>query len=378
MPLMLVLAVLSSVACGSSGTPTAAGPALTRTPHSTSTARITPTTPAPSPTGGAGVTGLAAIFCPPVTAGGWLAVDVAARRIAQKPVVEADCTASNVDQIFTFSRDFARQAIVSQGTTGVSAGYVPPNQSDAVGFVDASGVISASSNASTPIFNPVSGQLWWAQDGALYSSTVPPTTPVNHGPGLLFSFTVGGQAMPTSTFTSPDGSLVAVATLHGFTYGASDAMTSTCVQSYLSAAGTATSTLPSGAFCGGTDVTTGAGTGACDQMIGWITDSSVACLAGNAASGYPNEIAVYSLTAATLTQATVIATPSDTSIYHAQASPDGKYVLYTATNTPVTTLNLVATDGSDAHGTTPLGSWTSALTSGAILGWVRPDGQLVP
>jgi hypothetical protein len=347
------------------------------------------------------VHGPAAIICPAVGAGGWYAVDLATRQVSSSPVVSADCTASNVDRIFTFSRGFAKQAVVVNDAAGNGQpGYVLANQTDAAGFVDAaspgpsasasaptSGQAAQAAQISTPIFDPANGQLWWTQGGHLYSNTDPPSTAVDHGPGMLYTFTPSGEPMPGPVFTSPDGSEVAVPTVAGFTYGPSSTMTSACVEGYAVAAKIRGSTLPGGVFCGGQTVNASTAPGRCTFMIGWVSSSDIACLTsgpdatgnGTGSGGYSNAVAVYHLGQAAGVSGTMLIPPSDTAVFHAEVSPDGKDVLFVTSDytTKTIALDLVPTDGSGAHtAPQPIEHWTSGLSSAEILGWIQADGKL--
>jgi hypothetical protein len=311
--------------CSGSTSPTPPAP-----PTTTAAAPATATTPATASTSPSMPHGMQALFCPPQSAGGWLAVDPVTGQVSAAPVVEADCAASNVDLVFRYSRGFTYQAITAQSTDGITVGYVPSGQTNTNGLIDAGG----------------------------------------KGAGTLFTFTPSGEAMPAPTFSSPGGDLIAVTTVGGFTEGPSTKMTSACVQEYYRTSGARGATLPAGAFCGGTAVTLPG----CMTLIGFVSEKSVACLARTGSSGYPDTIRAYPLAGSSPMP---ILEPVTGSIYHADVSPDGKYVLYTTSTTTSTALNVAPTDTPAHAAPTQLEQWTSGGASGAIIGWIRDDGQFV-
>lgn len=123
---------------------------------------------------------------------------------------------------------------------GQHAGYFPVGDASSNSFVDESGASSKDfsqtevQDAQT-LFNPVTGDEWWERNGHLFSNTVPPGTPVDHGPGLLYTFTPNGQPMPLPYFDSPSGKTrVIVGNGDGYNgalaYGPASSLTPQCLQ----------------------------------------------------------------------------------------------------------------------------------------------------
>lgn len=266
---------------------------------------------------------------------------------------------------------------------GQQAGYLPVASQDPTNdFVDASGnnpngFSNTTVQDSQVLFNPATGQLWWQRGGHLLSTTVPPgATPVDHGPGYLYTFTPAGQPMPVPYYDSPSGRMRAIVTAgtgdtSTVNVGPVTALTPICLQQ---AGIQADGTNAGQTFCGAPASADAAGCG----FSGWVNDTTVVCDKDTNNSG-ATAIAARSLSpSGSLGPPTALTPATNQTIDDALVTPDGRTVLFFATGNGDTSLYAVPTDGSHAStDPTPLGHWTNTGQA-AIVGWVLPSGARQP
>jgi hypothetical protein len=108
------------------------------------------------------------------------------------------------------SPDLTKLAEISETSDGSTvAGYVPTGGGS---FVNLSGHNSGSYSDTPvkdehPMFDPVTGDLWWTSNEHSWSVPVTGGTPHEHGTGLFGGFGPAGEPAGAQVLTSPDGSL---------------------------------------------------------------------------------------------------------------------------------------------------------------------------
>lgn len=272
---------------------------------------------------------------------------------------------------------------------GTDLSSLPSGQSVPAGFTSVSG--STAQADSNVAFDPATGDLWWqnAKSGDAFSSTIPPSTPVDHGSGFAYAFTGSGQPMPVPFYDSPDGSrrllflyLDPTKTTSGkhldLIVGPTKSLSSSCVEKAFSAYGT---NLPTG-ICGSTTVETTADQ--CDQPVGWVNGTTLACITGAGwGTGdieYSQGLGLLTISASGQLGAAKPIGLSDSYIADALVTPDGKQILCVVlTDIAGQEEQLELLPAADGGGG-PAGGTVLAQpvqTNDHILGFLLPDGEPV-
>jgi len=108
------------------------------------------------------------------------------------------------------SPDLTKLAEISETSEGSKvAGYLPAGGSS---FVNLSGHASNGYSGTThtdeqPLFDPVTGDLWWTSERHVRSSALNGGKPQDHGSGQVGAFTAAGEPRVYKWSRSPDGSV---------------------------------------------------------------------------------------------------------------------------------------------------------------------------
>lgn len=276
--LCLALATLLVIGCGGASRPVAASHASTYASDTVSTAATTtPTASSASPE---------LIVCQEEPGSRAIQLD-ALSGDAEGVTVAPVASFSNLsEKTCSVSPDLTKLAELSETSDGSKlAGYVPAGGG---GFVNLSGHDSNSYSDTPvedqdPLFNPVTGELWWMvnENGgdSLWSAPTTGGSLHDHGPnrlgGNLAAFTAAGEPLASSMPTSPDGSLTAVNSdaeldVSGdqLTIGKSSAFAASCHDNVTDCPGAASITFSEPSYQSSV---------ACESFIGFASDSAFIC-----------------------------------------------------------------------------------------------------
>jgi hypothetical protein len=291
------------------------------------------------------------------------------------------------------SPDLSKLADLSETSDGSKvAGYLPAGGGS---FVNLSGHNSSSYsdtpvNDRDPLFNPVSGELWWEVEEAgerasLWVATASGGPPryegVNHLGGNLAGFTSGNEPIAVRLTTSPDSTRAAFTTkevLHeqgiALMIGASQTLTADCIRR---SSGCGLARI---AFLEGHQ-----SSAACHSFLGFASDSAVVCQNEDNGSQRFDRLG-FRITGSKvkITSVTSLTPPTDMLVSTAQVAPDGKTLWYVAgreagaEGTPETNLYVVPTGSPTTEPMpvtlTPPGS---LAPTALVAGW-RWEGRFVP
>jgi hypothetical protein len=217
------------------------------------------------------------------------------------------------------------------------AGYLPASSGS---FVNLSGNKGNSYSGSSvdderPMFNPVSGELWWTSEGHIWSAPVSGGTPQDHGAGRLEAFSTSGEPLPDRVAPSPDGSMGAIANdtedvgdgeALGLAIGKASALTASCLNR--AGAGAAVAIIAS--HC------PGVGSLSFPEgnrlFIGFVSDSAFIC-EDISSEGPRFDLIMFKIMGSRvkIVSDAPLTPPTTREVGWAAVSPDGKRLWYTAT-----------------------------------------------
>jgi hypothetical protein len=295
------------------------------------------------------------------------------------------------------SPDLSKLAVLSEASDGSKvAGYMRVGG----GFVGLSGHNSNSYSDTPvsdvdPLFNPVSGELWWMVEESgdreshwsMWSAPVGGGSPHSHGPnnlgGNLAAFTAAGEPIAVSLHTSPDGTLAAFTTKDVWhedgielTIGRVNALTADCVRHASHSCGLAQ--IP---FLEGDQSSV-----VCEVFIGLTSNSAFVCQVKDQWGRQLFDRLDFKLAGSRvkITNDTSLTPPTNMILSDAQVAPDGQTLWYLASRqsasepTQQTSLYILPTDTPTAEPApvtlTPSGAVTAAAQ---VAGW-RWHGRFRP
>ncbi len=306
----------------------------------------------------------------------------------------------------TVSPSLSRWAEVDTvSNNSTDAGYVSAGGSS---FVDlttqASNYADNTIKASNPVFDPVTGDLWWSQQAVSNDSYVenlwhvPSSggTPVQYGPGSIAGFSASGDPLPVPLLRSPSGNTVAFF-LDGWysqygsgflVFGTPQQLSSQCLEPDYETNGNTGGYVPS---CPGTSTING--NFDCPFILGLSDDSTAICENGSSqyvrialgpiatvpcsgigrgTSCMVSTGAVTSLTPTTNQQLTSLGlAPDGSTIWYSAKNSSGTLTLYeVSATTPTTNPAAFTPMVEDAGQTYP-------VTSTQPVGWIL-HGKFVP
>jgi hypothetical protein len=297
---------------------------------------------------------------------------------------------SGADQTTTcsVSPDLTKLAELSTTSEGSKvAGYLSAGGG---GFVNVSGHETNGYSGvahidEEPLFDPVSGELWWISAGDIWSSALNGAKPQNHGAGQVAAFTATGEPRAYRWSQSPDGSVEAfgkeLEEIHysqglGVAIARSSDVTASCEDRV------AKDPSPEGAgasdflnACPG--VARVAFETTCDSFVGLISDSEFICGLTEANGQRFYRVAftidgdqVKIVSHVQLTPATTM------KIGWVAVSPDGKELWYLATSgattpesTEQTKLYIVPTGGPTSEPSPVMVTPETSLAAASLKGW---------
>jgi hypothetical protein len=295
------------------------------------------------------------------------------------------------------SPDLTKLAELSTTSEGSKvAGYVPASGGS---FVDAAGhetngYSGASITDEGPLFDPVTGDLWWNSEGHVWSSSLNGTQPQEHGTGRVQGFSPSGEPSADPWTVSPDGSLEAYVNHEepgGYTFqvglaiGPTSAITSACEnRGSPGNESAAASNLVSD--CRGVASTSFEGDGChiaettCESFVGLISDSQFILESTPTSQQQRFYRITFRLAGGKIdiVSRVAITPPTTKAIEWAGVSPDGKTLWYLtkaggsepeATEQGAPELYIVPTDTTTEHPTSVSVTPATSLANMSLVGW---------
>lgn len=292
--------------------------------------------------------------------------------------VGTDCPSyGDDDSVYLYSPNLTEVAGTSSESDGSNvAGYfVGPGGA----FVNLSGHSSKVFtdmvvDDQTPIFDPVTGDLWWSRGNEMWSAPLHGGSARPEGPGMVAGFTPQGAPLRVPLVSSPDGSISAtyadntwgtlVPTPVDITLGPTTASTTKCTESTLGA-----SACPNVATLEPAN---------CFDFDGFVSDKSFVCFDGE---HYDLETFTLDGTTATVTGSLQLTPNTSLSIEGGLVDPSGKRLWFTDRGgalyvIPTTSPTAEPTPTSVSVGQQTMGG-SAFAAGGFVVGWCW-NGKMQP